>query len=1034
MEKLSSIGQLAWLRNTILSRRQEGIIEVHVCMTGCRAYGAAGVLEALNEEVKTRGLARQVEVRSTGCHGFCAKAPVVAIEPMGVQYQEVAPDDAADIVGLTLKKNQLIDRLAYRVPKTFQPVYYRNQIPFYAKQERRVLANCGRIDHTKIEHYIAAGGYQALVKALSKMKPGQVIEEVQAARLRGRGGAGFPTALKWKFARQAEGRPKYVVCNADEGDPGAFMDRAILEGDPHAVLEGMLLGAYAMGSEYGYIYVREEYPIAVDHLKLAIEQAHALGLLGENILGTGFNFELSLRLGAGAFVCGEETALMMSIEGKRGSPRPRPPFPAIQGLWKRPTILNNVETLANIPQIILNGGKWYAGVGSQRSRGTKVFALTGDVRNVGLVEVPMGVPIGSIIFDVGGGIPNDKKFKAVQLGGPSGGCIPAAHLNAAVDYETIMSLGAIVGSGGMIVMDEDKCVVDVARFFMEFCRDESCGKCTPCRVGTQKMLEILTRICEGKGRAGDIETLEKWADIMKNTALCGLGQTAPNPVLSTLRYFREEYEAHIHEHRCPAVVCNAYFKSPCQHACPVGMDIPSYIALLKAGRMADAYKVLLRTNPFPGICGRVCDHQCETKCRRSTLDEPVHIKFLKRYITDHGPRPPVARVKPYRKEHIAVIGAGPSGLTAARDLVLRGYPVTVFEELPDAGGMLRWGIPAYRLPRDILQSEIQDILDLGVQLRCNTRIGRDISWDTVRNQYDALYVAVGAQRTVSVNYEGKNLIGVTGAVEFLRELHLGGRPYVGRRVAVVGGGNSAIDAAQCALRLGAEDVKLVYRRTRPEMPALKEEIETAEKEGVKMQFLVAPVRFQGDNGHVRRMICQRMALGEFDASGRKKALPSLGDTFEMEIDQVILAIGQEVSGALDMQKTGMSLGRGGLIEIAAGKKTETSVAMVFAGGDVVTGPGTVVAAIAAGHRAAADIDQAIRNRNGEPPYVPPVEQGIDIPKEIEEEIKEMARSGIPEADVMERIADFREIQLGFAAEAALREAGRCLRCDMQIES
>ena len=408
-----------------------------------------------------------------------------------------------DIVGpQTLKQNQLIDRLAYRVPKTFQPIFYRSQIPFYAKQERRVLANCGRIDPTKIEHYIAAGGYQALVKALSKMKPEQVIEEVLTAKLRGRGGAGFPTGLKWKFARQSEGRPKYVVCNADEGDPGAFMDRAILEGDPHAVLEGMLLGAYAMGSEYGYIYVREEYPIAVDHLTLAIEEANELGLLGENILGTGFNFDLSLRLGAGAFVCGEETALMASIEGQRGMPRARPPFPAQAGIDGKPTNINNVETWANVPLIIKNGSDWYGEVGTADSKGTKIFSLAGKVNNTGLVEVPIGSTVKDVIYDIGGGIPKGRAFKAVQMGGPAGGCVPAQFLNLEIDYDTVQRVGAIMGSGGMVVMDENNCMVEIARFFLSFTQSESCGKCAPCRLGTTQMLEILTRITQRPGPAG----------------------------------------------------------------------------------------------------------------------------------------------------------------------------------------------------------------------------------------------------------------------------------------------------------------------------------------------------------------------------------------------------------------------------------------------------------------------------------------------------------------------------------------------------
>jgi len=644
----------------------------------------------------------------------------------------------------------------------------------------------------------------------------------------------------------------------------------------------------------------------------------------------------------------------------------------------------------------------------------------------------MGISLGSIIYDVGGGIPRDKKFKAVQLGGPSGGCIPGTHLNASVDYETIVKLGAIVGSGGMIVMDEDKCVVDVARFFMEFCRDESCGKCTPCRVGTQKMLEILTRICEGYGRPEDIVTLETMAEYMKNNALCGLGQTAPNPVLSTLRYFRDEYEQHIHEKHCPAVVCNDFFKSPCQHACPIGMNIPAYISLIKANRLADAYKILLKTNPFPGICGRICDHKCELKCRRSALDEPVHIKYLKRYITDESPRPVVQPITATRSEKVAVIGAGPAGLTAARDLVMRGYCTTVYEELPEAGGMMRWGIPAYRLPREILQKEIQDILDLGVELRCNIRVGRDISWDTLRSVYSAIFVAIGAQRSAQVEFEGKLCCGITGAVEFLRELNLGGRPTVGTKVAVIGGGNSAIDAAQCALRLGAEEVTIYYRRTQADMPALKEEVLSAQEEGVMIQELVAPIRFIGRDDQVHQMVLQRMRLGEFDAGGRKKPVPILGKEYTVDTDQVILAIGQEVDDAFDFKRAGIELTSNRLVHIITGKKTRTSVNMIFAGGDVVTGPDTVVGAIAAGHKAAEEIDTAIRELNHEEPYKPPIEDKTTIPQEIEEKIQEMSRAHMPQADLNERIYDFREVELGFSKEIAQREAGRCLRCDVQI--
>ncbi|MCX7731396.1 MAG: NADH-quinone oxidoreductase subunit NuoF, partial [Candidatus Caldatribacterium sp.] len=462
------------------------------------------------------------------------------------------------------------------------------------------------IDPLNIEEYIARDGYMALAKVLTEMTPDDVIEVVKRSGLRGRGGAGFPTGLKWEFTRKAKGVRKYVICNADEGDPGAFMDRSILEGDPHSVLEAMAIAGYAVGANEGYIYVRAEYPLAVERLQHAIEQAREYGLLGKDILGTDFSFDIEIRIGAGAFVCGEETALIASVEGKRGMPRPKPPFPAQQGLWGQPTVINNVETYANIPPIILNGPEWFRSIGTENSKGTKVFALAGDVVNTGLVEVPMGITLGEIVYDLGGGIRDGKRLKAVQIGGPSGGCIPVEHLNVQIDYDSLKELGAIMGSGGLIVMDEDTCMVDLARFFLEFVQDESCGKCTPCRIGTKRMLEILERIVAGEGKEGDIELLEDLAEQIKSTALCGLGQTAPNPVLSTLRYFREEYEAHIREKRCPAVVCRALFRAPCQHACPLGIDIPAYVALAKEGDYIRALEVIREDNPLPSVCGRVC--------------------------------------------------------------------------------------------------------------------------------------------------------------------------------------------------------------------------------------------------------------------------------------------------------------------------------------------------------------------------------------------------------------------------------------------
>jgi NADH:ubiquinone oxidoreductase subunit F (NADH-binding)/(2Fe-2S) ferredoxin len=567
--------------------------------TGCHASGSLEVKKALIAELEERDLSDEIKLVETGCNGFCAMGPIMVVYPEGIIYMMIKPGDIPELVEEHLIKGRVLERLLYREPVTEGIIPTMQEIPFFALQDLRVLRNRGLIDPEKIEEYIARDGYAGMAKALTEMTPDQIIKEVLDSGLRGRGGAGFPTGMKWKFAAASPGDVKYVLCNADEGDPGAFMDRSVLEADPHAVLEGMVIAAKAIGSHQGYIYCRAEYPLAIHRLNIAIDQARECGLLGTDILGTGFDFNMEIYQGAGAFVCGEETALMTSIEGKRGMPRPRPPFPAVAGLWQKPSILNNVETLANIGQIMRRGGAWYASVGTDKSKGTKVFALTGDVNNVGLVEVPMGTTLGTIVYDIGGGIPGGKKFKAAQLGGPSGGCIPVQHLNASVDYETIVELGAIMGSGGLIVMNEDKCAVDMARFFMDFCQDESCGKCTPCREGTKRMLEILTNITQGRGKPGDIELLEEMASVIKDASLCGLGQTAPNPVLSTIRYFRKEYEDHILNHRCEAAVCSALFKSPCQHTCPIGMDIPSYIARSRTGAWRMPTRFFCGLTPSP---------------------------------------------------------------------------------------------------------------------------------------------------------------------------------------------------------------------------------------------------------------------------------------------------------------------------------------------------------------------------------------------------------------------------------------------------
>ena len=563
------------------------MIRSHVLIcggTGCTSSGSATLLSALEEELKIRGLDDEIKVVKTGCFGLCELGPIMIVYPEGTFYSRVTPEVIPEIVEEHLLKGRPVTRLVYDetdVPLPEGQSVSLSDTNFYKKQKRVALRNCGVINPEVIDEYIAMDGYQALGKCLTEMTPAEVIQLISDSGLRGRGGAGFPTGTKWNFAAKSVSDKKYVVCNADEGDPGAFMDRSVLEGDPHAVLEAMAIAGYAIGADEGYIYVRAEYPIAVKRLEIAIKQAREYGLLGKDIFSTGFNFDIQLRLGAGAFVCGEETALLTSIEGHRGEPRPRPPFPAVKGLFGQPTIINNVETLANIPQIILKGAEWFASMGTEKSKGTKVFALGGKIRHTGLVEIPMGTTLREIIYEIGGGIPNGKKFKAAQTGGPSGGCIPASLIDTKVDYDSLIAIGSMMGSGGMIVMDEDNCMVDIAKFFLEFTVDESCGKCTPCRIGTRRMLEILQRIVDGKGEDGDIERLEELAQTIKSTSLCALGQTAPNPVLSTLHYFRDEYIAHVTEKRCPAGACKALTNyyiledkckgcTLCARNCPVG--------------------------------------------------------------------------------------------------------------------------------------------------------------------------------------------------------------------------------------------------------------------------------------------------------------------------------------------------------------------------------------------------------------------------------------------------------------------------------
>jgi len=556
MARLKSPDELAALRRDVVSGRDPEATAVSVCAgTGCIATGARDVIAAFEAELEKQGLGTELAFRGTGCHGFCEKGPIVVIEPREICYLQVTPDDVPEIVETTLKKGELVERLLYEDPRTEATVTRESDIPFYKNQERMVFGPNRSIDPRSLDDYLAIGGYGALVKALFEMTPEQVIEEVKTAGLRGRGGAGFPTGIKWELARRSEGEPKYVVVNCDEGDPGAYMDRSLMEGNPFSVLEGLMIGAYAIGAHEGYLYVRQEYPLAVENLGIAIEVAREHGLLGRDVLGSGFDFDVKVHRGAGAFVCGEETALLMSLEGRVGQPRPRPPYPAVKGLWDKPTNINNVETWATVPLIISKGAQAFAAIGTEGSKGTKIFSLVGKITNTGLVEVPMGISLRDVIYEIGGGIPDGKAFKAVQTGGPSGGCIPEARLDLEVDFDELTEAGSMMGSGGMIVMDEDTCMVDVARYFIDFLTDESCGKCVPCREGLKQMHKVLTGITEGKGTLDDIELLEELAETAREASLCALGKTGPNPFLSTYRYFKDEYEAHIRDKRCPALAC-----------------------------------------------------------------------------------------------------------------------------------------------------------------------------------------------------------------------------------------------------------------------------------------------------------------------------------------------------------------------------------------------------------------------------------------------------------------------------------------------
>lgn len=1000
---------------------------------GCISSGCMEVKNALEQEIERNGLEENVQVIVTGCMGPCSLGPMMVVNPDGIYYKKLSEEDVVEIVEQHLVSGKIVERLL------MDDMSVVGEIPYFKKQYKIALQNVGLINPHSIDEYLSCNGYEALNKAIKGMSPQDIISIIKDSGLRGRGGGGFPTGIKWELAAKSSSDIKYVICNADEGDPGAFMDRSIIEGDPHSIIEGMLLAGYAYGASHGYAYIRAEYPIAVENLTLAVKQAREKGYLGKNILNSGFDFDLEIRVGAGAFVCGEETALIHSIEGKRGEPRPKPPFPADKGLFDQPTVINNVETLANVPKIILNGSAWFKDIGTEKSPGTKVFALAGKVNNSGLVEVPMGTTLGEIVFDIGGGIPNNKKFKAAQTGGPSGGCIPIEHLNVPMDYESLAGMGTIMGSGGLIVLDEDTCMVDLAKYFLEFVQEESCGKCVPCRVGTKRMLEILERITKGQGEEGDIEKLIKLGENIKDTALCGLGQTAPNPVLSTIRYFREEYEEHIKEKHCRASVCASMFVSPCQNACPAGIDVPGYIEAIQKREYFQAVEIIREDNPFPSVCGRVCNHPCESQCQRAQLDDPLAIRELKRYVADYAlsrwdksikmVKEEMAKVQANGKK-VAVVGSGPAGLTAAYYLAKWGYKVKVYEEQSVLGGMLALTIPEYRLPRKTLNKEIDWILAHDIEVQKNTRVGRDISLSDLRKEYDSVFIAIGCHKDVPLKITGEDLPEVISASKFLKNFALGQEIQLGKKVVIIGGGDSAIDTARVAKRMGADEVNIIYRRLKEDMPAEKSEIREAVKEGVGIHVLTQPVKVIEKGGHVSGVECIRLQPGDYDHSARKTPVPLEDSNFVIEADMVITALGLAGDAEdliLDNQiKLGNGNGNGNVINVSA-DSLMTSQPGVFAGGDCVRGPELVIKAIADGKKAAQAIDKYLDGKNYMSKDKKQIERHNYLPV-FEDERRRTLPTMIP---VEKRKCNFKEVEVTYNEEQALHEACRCLRCDVK---
>ncbi len=1042
--------------STLLNRlEQEGkktlYPEIPMISVGMGTCGIGSGADVIFETFTALRHDHEFQLRKVGCFGCCSEEPLVLLSYPGkpmVLLHKVERADCKDILESLLMGSYFQKRAFCKISswdhhlsshiygEDYPELPEWNELSFFRSQVKLVLRDAGLIDPENISEYVAVGGYRSFEKALFTMDRENVLNEVKSSKLRGRGGAGFPTGLKWELMKKEESEIKYLICNADEGDPGAYMNRNEMESDPHMLIEGMLLASYVTGAKEGIIYVRAEYPLAVERLNKAIEEAYRNNLLGEDILGANLQFDLQVVEGAGAFVCGEETALIASLEGRAGRPRSKPPFPSQKGYLGKPTTINNLETWCNIPLIIGKGSAWFQRFGIPSSPGTKVFSLVGKVKHTGLVELPLGEKLTTLVYEAGGGaVSKTKRIKAVQSGGPSGGCIPARLFDQSIDYESLASLGAIMGSGGMVVMDNDNCMVDSARYFVEFTTKESCGNCTPCREGLSQVLSVLDRITKGEGRREDLVMLEILGRHISDTAMCGLGQSATNPVLTTLKYFPEEYESHILRGRCEAGTCEALVKELCSNSCPLSMRIPAYIALLRENRLVEAFTSTLEDNPLPGSLGRICHFHCQMRCRRDALDSPVHQGELHRYLADtlykmggeqEVYQKMVENIPPSTGRKIAIVGAGPAGLSAAFYLSRLGHEITVYDEHQEAGGVLRYGIPTYRLPREVLTKELELFEQLPITFHFNTRLGEDIELDTLKRANDEVILALGSYHHARLDLDGADGPSVVQGTEVLNTLAEGKEPMVGKRVVIIGGGNVAIDVARSLWRLDTE-VTIAYRREREDMPANESEIEEAFSEGISCLFNVAPSRIiRNKRGELEALEVEELEVGEYDLSGRR-IRRGTGCLRSLAADTVIIAIGERVDTDL-LKREKLSVSRRGHLEVKP-YVYKTSQDHVWAIGDVITGPSTAAEAMGQGKEVARLLDLHL---TGEDRFSQLFTDFV-YEKQVGKTLYEGKAISAEKLPLAFRKGSFEEVNKGYTGRQARMEAGRCLRCDVKCE-